>query len=277
MGLRILDTVCEPGGGKPNEDRLGFVSDAAWVIDGATDLQAEPFLPAFNDVHYLVDAVDKGLADAVRASADVDSVLTELSASVGWEIQQLSFPADRVQPTCSLGLVVDHGDTVELVRIADTTLVAVGPGAGSDTGVRELSTTFFDQREMDALSVAGSGGLDSRDVREAMLRRRREYMTGVHPEGVFSADPAAVLRIHRARLDWREVRHVLVCSDGFARAITDYGLYPGWAELVDAAVRDSLAAVAKAIRAVERGPDAGATRRHFKRSDDLAAVLCAKD
>ena len=275
MGLRILDTVCEPGGVKPNEDRVGAATDAAWVIDGATDVYPEPFLPAVNDVHYLVDGLGDRLRHAAQPAADVERMLTEISAEVGQDIRGHGFPADRVHPTCSVGLAIDHGDTVELTRIGDATLVAVGKEA--DAGATELSTTFYNQREIAAVHAAGPQGLDAQGAREALLLRRREYITGVHPEGVFSGDPSAVLRIHRTRLDWTAARHVLLCTDGFARAITDYGLYPSWRALIDAALRDSLAAVAKAIRDVERQSDFSASHRHFKRSDDLAAVLCEKN
>ncbi|MBR7838423.1 protein phosphatase 2C domain-containing protein [Actinospica durhamensis] len=278
MSLRVLDTVCEPGGAKPNEDRVGAAADAAWVIDGATDVYPEPFLPATNDVHYLVDGLGNELRRALRPAVDVERTLTEISAEIGRDIRGHGFPADRVYPTCSVGLAIDHGGTLELARIGDATLVAVGEevDSGEDAGVTELSTVFYNQRETAAVRAAGPQGLDAQDARDALLLRRREYITGVHPEGVFSGDPSAVLRIHRVRLKWNAARHVLLCTDGFARAITDYGLYSNWRDLIDAALRDSLATVTKAIRDCERQPDFSASRRHFKRSDDIAAALCEK-
>jgi hypothetical protein len=77
-------------------------------------------------------------------------------------------------------------------------------------------------------------------------------------------------------LNWDEVDHVLLCTDGFARAITDYQLFPSWPALIEAALGESLTAIAKAIRDIERHSDTGARRRHFKRSDDLAAILCTR-
>jgi serine/threonine protein phosphatase PrpC len=271
MGLRILDTVSEPGGTKPNEDRTGFNTDAAWVIDGATDVYPEAFLPAYNDVHYLVDSLNDRLTRTVDAAADPETALTNASAEVSHDLYNHGFPEDRVHPTCSLGLAVDHGETLEFARIGDATLIAVG------ARTTELSTTFYNHREIAAVAAAGPQGLATRSARDALLHRRREYITGVHPEGVFSGDPSAVLRVHRTLLEWDDVRHVLLCTDGFARAITDYGLYASWRELIDAALSDSLAAIAKAIREVEHRPDTSASNAHFKRSDDLAAVLCEKN
>ena len=58
------------------------------------------------------------------------------------------------------------------------------------------------------------------------------------------------------------------------RSIIDYHLFPDWTTLIKAALSDSLAAIAKAIRDIEHHPTPAAGQAHFKRSDDLAAVLC---
>lgn len=272
MALTILDTVSEPGGSKPNEDRVGAGPCGAWVLDGATDVYSEAFLPAHNDVHFLVDHLDGLLAGVTATSVDstADALLPELADAMGKQIAAHGFPPERTHPTCSLGLLLDHGASLELARIGDATLIA----AGKQTV--ELSTDFYNHREAAAVSAAGSAGLTTPNARQALLERRREYITGVHAEGVFSGDPAAKLRVHRRMLNWDEVDHVLLCTDGFARAITDYQLFPDWPALIEAALGESLAAIAKTIRDIEHHPDTGAVHRHFKRSDDLAATLCTR-
>ncbi|MBS2963953.1 protein phosphatase 2C domain-containing protein [Actinocrinis puniceicyclus] len=272
MPFSVLDSISEPGGTRANEDRTGSSPHAAWVLDGATDVYTEPFLPAHNDVHYLVDHLGELLFDRTRQGADTpaDALLNRLAAEIGDDLAGHGFPAERTHPTCSLGLLLDRGDTVELARIGDTTLIAVG----ADT--TELSTTFYNQREAAAVAAAGPSGLSAPEARAALLRRRHEYITGVHPEGVFSGHPDARLRTHTAFLPWRDANHVLLCTDGFARAITDHGLFPDWPTLINEALSESLAAIAKAIRDAEHRPDAQHAAAHFKRSDDLAAVLCAR-
>lgn len=272
MPFRILDSVSEAGGTKPTEDRIGSSPHAAWVLDGATDVYAEPFLPAHNDVHYLVDRLSALLSDRTQHGADTAAVplLDQLAAQVGHDLAEHAFPSERTHPTCSVGLLLDHGDTLELARIGDTTLVAVG----ADT--IELSTTFYNQREAAAVAAAGPAGLSGTEARAALLRRRHEYITGAHPEGVFSGHPDAHLRTHAALVPWRDASHVLLCTDGFARAVTDYELFPDRPTLINAALGESLAAIAKAIRDAEHHPDSASVAAHFKRSDDLAAVLCAR-
>jgi len=272
MAIEVVDTVCEPGGAKPNEDRVGFGPYAAWVLDGATDVYSEPFLPAHNDVHFMVDRLGQILAEraVIPIADDTRPMLEELSKRMRDDLARLGFPSDRTHPTCSMGLLIDRGDTVELARIGDATLVT----AGATTTV--VDTDFYNHREAAAVAAAGSAGLTGADARSALLERRHEYITGVHPEGVFSGHPDAALRIHSTTLSWDDIEHVLLCTDGFARAVDEYGLYPDWPTLIKHALNDSLASVAKTIRDHERRPDLDLSHAHFKKSDDLAAVLCRR-
>jgi hypothetical protein len=272
MAIEVTDTVCEPGGAKPNEDRLGFSPHAAWVLDGATDIYTKPFLPAHNDVHYLVDRLGQLLADRAAAPIvdDTTPLLEELSQQMRDDLDGLGFPSDRTHPTCSLGLLIDRGETVELARIGDATLVTVG------ATVTVVDTDFYNYREAAAVAAAGPAGLTGADARTALLGRRQEYITGAHAEGVFSGHPDARLRVNSSTLGWDGIDHVLLCTDGFARAVGDSGLYTDWRTLVKHALGDSLASVAKTIRDHEHRPDLDLSHAHFKKSDDLAAVLCRR-
>jgi hypothetical protein len=272
MAIEVLDTVCEPGGTKPNEDRRGAGPHAAWVLDGATDIYNEPFLPAQNDVHFLVDRLDALLVQ--QAAGPIESPADDLLASVSHQIRDeiaaLGFPAERTHPACSLGLLIDRGDSLELARIGDATVVA----AGKDLTV--IDTDFYNHREEAAVAAAGPDGLSGKDARTALLGRRQEYITGVHAEGVFSGHPDARLRVHSTTLRWEGIEHVLLCTDGLARAVAEYQLFHDWAALLEHALHHSLDSVANAIRDHERQASANPSRMHFKNSDDLAAVLCSR-
>lgn len=78
--------------------------------------------------------------------------------------------------------------------------------------------------------------------RRPHLDRRQEYITDVHAEGVFSGHPDAQLlvHVHTTTLSWEGIEHILLCTDGFARAVGEYGLYPDWPTLVKRALDNSL-------------------------------------
>jgi len=105
------------------------------------------------------------------------------------------------------------------------------------------------------------------------LGRVAHYMAGRLAESVFSGHPKARLKFQSALVDSDSVSHVLLCSDGFARAVLDYGLYRDWPELFQAAIDSGLETVIDGIRAFERKHIAAGTTNHFKRSDDATAIL----
>ena len=64
----------------------------------------------------------------------------------------------------------------------------------------------------------------------------------------------------------------LVDTDGFARLVTDHGLYAGWADVVTDALDKGLGHQEKRLRDAEADPSSVPVGR-FKRADDAAAIL----
>lgn len=251
-----------------NEDRYGYSGDFAWVIDGATDLEPDAFLPAPSDVQWLVDRVGELLraAAAEGEHPGARDILQELSGKIGEDMRSLSFPDARIHPTCSIGLMHVGPDTIELARIGDPTCIAYGDR------ITELSTGFFGRREAQAIELAQGADLSDSNSREGILRRRQNYIRGVFDESVFSGHPEAVLRIQTESLDLGRVKHVLLCTDGFARAVVDYGIFADWSELLQQVLASGLSSVRDRIRQHEKQTQHTA---HFKRSDDVTALLLA--
>jgi len=265
--FNVLDSVISAGdASRPNEDRYGFSGELAWVIDGATDLEPNSFFSAPSDVVWLVDRLNallqsKGVEGQQPAA---DGLLRILAQEIGEEMKALGFPADRIHPTCSIGLLRSAFDGTELARIGDPTCLAFGPRTV------EVSTTFFGRREAQAIERANGGGLADTDSRDGILRRRQKYIRGVFNESVFSGHPEAVLRIQTEFVGPGQAEYALLCTDGFARAVVDYDLYPDWRALLRSALESGLSAVLDRIRAYEA---AGPTGAHFKKSDDVTALL----
>lgn len=262
--MKVREAITTAGGQRANEDRVGHRGTLVWVTDGATDLYVDAALPADSDVQWLVDTIGDRLtragADAYRGSAA--SLLTSIAADVAHEQAVLSFPASRVPPACSIAVCVDQGTGYDLARIGDATAVVTGARWAL------LSTDYFDRREAAAVAT-GEGEADR--VVAAMHRRRLHTMTSGDVESVFSGHPDRRLRPHTARGDWAATEGILLCTDGFARLITDYRLYRSWTEVMADARDRGLHYLEKLIRDEENAPGGGGGR--FKRADDIAALL----
>ena len=262
--MKVRETITTPGGTRANEDRVGYHGTLAWVIDGATDLYGDAALPADSDVQWLVDTIVEHLR---RAGADgyhgaAATLLEEVATDVARQQVASGFPAERVPPACSIALCVDQGRQYEVSRIGDATAVITG----SEPAV--LATGYFDRRE--AVAVA-AGERDAQLVTAAMHQRRLYTMTSGDAESVFSGHPRRQLRTHSVVGDWATTDHILLCTDGFARLITDYGIYRRWPDVIADAHERGLPYLEKLIRDAETGPDSGHGR--FKRADDIAALL----
>lgn len=276
MGVRrfvmwVRDAITSAGGDRVNEDRVGYAGQLAWVIDGATDLYADTTLPADSDVLWLVDTIAEQLrqADADGPVADLPGLLETVAQHVCRQLDVLGFPADRVPPACSLAVATDQGGTFAVARVGDATAVV----AGAEPVV--LATGFFDRREAAAVG-AQRAGQPPDQVRAGQHGRRLQTMIDGGPESVFSGHPRRVLRPHTLTRTWAGTLAVLLCTDGFARLVTDHGLYVTWDALIADAVEKGLGYLEKLLRDTETDPEAGAAaagRGRFKAADDAAAVL----
>ncbi|MFG2054191.1 protein phosphatase 2C domain-containing protein [Micromonospora sp. NPDC048930] len=266
--MKVQEMISTAGGTRANEDRVGHCGTLGWVIDGATDLYDTAALPADSDVQWLVDTIGDRLtkagADGYRGDPAV--LLETVAAEVAQQQAAYEFPSDRVPPACSVAVCVDQGAGFAISRVGDATAVV----SGREQSV--LATGFFDRREAAAV---GSGEVDAQRIAAAMHERRLYTMTSGDTESIFSGHPQRVLRPHSVVGSWADTDHILLCTDGFARLVTDYGLYRGWAEVIADARDRGLHYLEKLIRDVEA--DARNVSGRFKRADDVAAVLITRD
>ncbi|MFF5199436.1 protein phosphatase 2C domain-containing protein [Micromonospora parva] len=264
QAMKVGEAITSAGGMRANEDRVGHCGTLAWVIDGATDLYDDAELPADSDVQWLVDRIGERLtqacADNYQGSAA--ALLTSIADDVAREQIALSFPVSRVPPACSIAVCVDQRIGYDLARIGDATAVV--------HGLRPvvLSTGYFDRPEAAAVATNEA---EAERVIAAMHQRRLHTMTSGDVESVFSGHPNRQLRPHTAAGEWTHVDCILLCTDGFARLVTDYEIYGSWAQVIPDARDRGLHYLEKLIRDVESGPGSGSGR--FKRADDIAALL----
>jgi serine/threonine protein phosphatase PrpC len=241
------------------------------VIDGATDLRyGDPALPAASDVQWLVDFIGQQLRRAGSAGYREGGaeLLDAIASQVSEQLAAHGFPADRVPPACSLAVLVDQGNSFEITRIGDATAVVTGAAP------RILATDYFDQRE--AAAVAQRNGCSPDEVVAAMARRRLHTMTAGDRESVFSGHPRRRLRPHTLTSGWDTADAVLLCTDGFARLITDHTLYRRWSDVVADGRDKGLAYLEKLLRDTEADRE-GRTSGRFKKADDVAALLLVPD
>ncbi|MEV7964779.1 protein phosphatase 2C domain-containing protein [Sphaerisporangium sp. NPDC088356] len=274
--MKVLDITESPGSpAKPTEDRAGSSGNLAWVIDGATDFSNESTLPGSSNVQWLVRLVDQSLHDlgAVNKYTRVIEVFDRLGETVRAELASLAPDDLRNHPCCSIGLAAFDADSVEVGRIGDATLVTYQ----EERVTREVSTDFFDAREAQAVERSRTSLQTRPAIMAGISARRAEYIKGVHGESVFSGHPEAVFKVHRATVPLTEADTVLICTDGFARAIADYRIFTDWQGLGRRARDEGLDRITSLIRQYEATSAGVSSGNKFKSADDVAAILLGNE
>jgi hypothetical protein len=269
--MKVTDSVESAGSpSKKSEDRLGYAGNIAWVVDGASDFSEASNLPGLSDVHWLVDKVQDGLTEYGSAGVDLSArqLVDLLASDVRQELNTHDLSTMRNYPVCSIGLVIEHADHVEIARIGDATVVA-----SRESGIVELGTSFFDAREAAAVREAKKSAAGRERTLGAIFTRRLEYISGVHGESVFSGHPHAVLNVHSETIDRKSGDLTfLACTDGFSRAVNEYGLFGDWESLLIQSDTHSLTNIVAAIREHEVTNYAITSNIKFKAADDIAAI-----
>ena len=280
--MRLTGAVSE-GSGTVNEDGWGFFGvkgdvEAAWVFDGVTGINDRNYLPGGSDAQWLVAGAQNHLPRLAGSKAALPVIVASLvqlliddwrEASAG-----LDLPADYDPPAACLILAKRYRETWQAVRLGDSCLLARA-GDGSHRILAASPNNVFDNwlaREAEKRRQAGL--LDTKallaEFRPQLLAGRKARN---RPGGysILEASPAAAQ--FAEYFDLGSPSAMLLCTDGFYRAVDHYGLH-GDEGLIDACGRKGgVAAVLKQIRAVEAADPDCTKYPRFKPTDDATAVM----
>jgi hypothetical protein len=269
----ILDRVEAPGGSGINEDAVGCSGNLAWVIDGATPLSRERLTYAPSDARWLVDFVQRELRTAgeERDPRSLEEIIAEIAqkvrrASGGWRAQP-KFP-----PSAALGLARNCGEAIEYFVLADVVVAVDGrfQAAWSDDAVDRANVEAISSFE-ETLRATGSYEQSIAAVRPLMRRQRETRMNVDGGYWVLADDPRAAERAIRGSVRARDISRVLLCTDGFARAVQLLQLFGSWADFF--AANRPLGDVLDDIRSVEANDPECLRFPRWSVSDDASALL----
>ena len=281
MRLEILDSLSDPS--RPsgeNEDRIGWNTSAAFVIDGATSLGDPIMAPPSSDAAWIAElarqcfeaelAPERSLRDVVRALCT--HARDRFRAVAGPSVERYRHPNAGFQ---SLRLT-DGG--IEIAGLADCALFLrdavrnLSRHSGMRSGrAAEQNSARMALTRLGGLNAEGEGFRDAETLAALRASRARQntegsvWTLGIHPEA------ADHIRIEMPAIALPAIG--LLCTDGFADIVDNYALCTA-AGLVERAEREGLGPLLQALRQIERDVDpSGLIFPRYKRSDDASAVL----
>lgn len=271
------------GSGAYNEDAAGFVRRggevvAAWVFDGVTGINGRHYLPGKTDASWLVERAGLHLRELAGQEIALPALLQELVKSLqdDWRAATagLELPPDYDIPAACLVLVKKYADGWRALRLGDSLLlvekesVALLPPPESDLGNLE---TFLreEARRRRAHGLSDFQALLKEFHPRLMASRRSRNTASNH--SILVADPSSLNCPEYIALG--QPRSVLLCTDGFYRAVDHYSLLDD-AGLVAGCKREGgVETVLRKIRETEAADPACERYLRFKPADDASAVM----
>ena len=271
------------GSGTINEDGWGYLGSAddvsaAWIFDGVTGINGQNFLGGGTDAAWFVAKAH----DHLRALAGLELPLREVLSKLVQALivdfkavaKALNLPKDYDPPAACLILLKRYGETWQALRLGDSCLLARGSD-GLHMSVAASPNTAFDHwLSSEALKRRDAGMLD---IKELLAKFRPQLMEGrklrntLGGYGILEASPSAME--FAEYFDLGAPREILLCTDGYYRAVDYYGLHSEEG-LVDASLASGgVNTVLNHIRSVEAADPTCVKYLRFKPSDDATAVV----
>ena len=281
--ISIIDTVSDPGkAGQPNEDRLGYNSDAAFVIDGATGLGQRQFIEGYgSDAAWIAEFAAIRFEQRLDRSTDPKTVLRQVSEEArGTFLASAGDQPRYAWPLCSLSALQVTDTGFRWFGLGDSCLYILHDDGSSDFVIPIPGAYEWEQHRA-AQHIARVGGIgaagvanDDPETLEDLRRGRALQNTpggttwtyGIVPE---AADHLAMVEVP-VRVGGATA---LLCSDGLADLVALYKLYDP-ATLIQRAATAGLKSLVMELRHLEREVDPdGLKFPRYKQSDDTTAIL----
>ena len=281
--MRLIGAVSE-GSGAVNEDGLGWLGSpddvsAAWIFDGVTGINGRNYLGGGSDARWLVARAHDRLMALAAGEKPLGALLEELVDGLVADFAQASagaeLPPEYDPPAACLVLVKRYGTGWQALRLGDSCLLARDDDgshrvhAASPNNVLDhwLTREVRKRREAGVLDIKALLAEFAPQLKAGRARRNR-------PGGY------SILEASRNALAMPEVidlgtpAELLICTDGYYRAVDHYGLHDE-VGLLDASAR-SVGEVLAAVRRVEAADPDCARHPRFKPADDATAVMLAR-
>jgi serine/threonine protein phosphatase PrpC len=265
-----------------NEDRIGMVNNAVWVLDGATT-PATVSSCCEKDARWYVDRLNAALTAHLEHQQQVD-LRHALAAAIG-EVQEAHAaschdPTAGRGPSSTVAIARRDGTWLDVLVLGDSTiLLDHGDHVTTITDTRLAFVALELRREIETALANGRGYRDpdherrrAQLVEAERLSRNRDGGYWIAADQPQAADHALTAR-HRIGPESPSVSRLLLMSDGVQRAASVLALYDSNDRLFAAAVDEGPEACIRTIRAAEANDLTGRRHPRTNLSDDASLVV----
>lgn len=252
----------------------------AWVIDGATNLDAVAVTPLHDDAAWLADQLDTALhSPEFHSTVPLADLLRDVCRRIAAQYHQ--FETDRglsapIMPSAGLAVIRWDAFGVDYLLLGDCSLSVVSLDKRECKTIHETQLGRLDRIALGRLAAFREQGLSLEAAQKAivpLLRQHRQMMNQDHGYWVFSLDPEALDHAITGRIDLASSTAFLLASDGFSRLWDTLEVYPSCWEVYQDIEHSGLTAVVDTLRTVENSDLDLVRWPRFKKSDDASATV----
>ncbi len=278
--VKLLGAVSQ-GSGAVNEDGFGVIAldgdvSAAWVFDGVTGINGHNYLDGGSDAQWLVARAHAHLLDLAARDVAPPALLEELVRLLIADWTQvcagLELPAAYDPPAACLILVKRYGDRWQALKLGDSCLLARETGSDHRIHAASPNNAFDHWLSREANKRRDAGILD---IKALLAEFRPQLQAGRakrnQPGGYSILECSEATLAMPEYVDLGSPSDILLCTDGYYRAVDHYGLHDD-AGLLDASAA-SVDQVLSSLRAVEAADPDCLRYLRFKPADDATAVM----
>jgi serine/threonine protein phosphatase PrpC len=280
--VRLAGAITQ-GSGSHNEDAYGFAGTpdnvtAAWVFDGVTGINAQTLLGVPSEPAWFVECAQRHLRELVTMPGDVLDVLQalvpRLMADWAKATQELHLPTDYDMPAACLILVKRVADTWQVLRLGDSYVLSQADSLTNHPHPPSDLPDLEAELRLAVQAMRRSGEVDQQALRDRFRARMQANRRGRNKPGSYGVlvpDMTALAVPELFTLD--APTDILLCSDGFYRAVDTYGLMDDAGLMHEAKAHDGVEAILNAIRKTEGADPSCEKHPRFKPADDATAVM----
>jgi hypothetical protein len=282
--VKLVGAVSQ-GSGAHNEDGFGFVEQggrvtAAWVFDGVTSVNAEPLLAVASEPQWFVTRAERHMQEAAQGEGDVLQILHELTRRLmrDWAKATggIDIPAGYDLPAACLTLVKRVNGRWQGLRLGDSYILSM------ETSLTNHPFPPSDLPDLEADLIEAAANRRSQGVFDMNALRREFRPRMLRNRGNRNASGSySILVPDQSALNMPQIidlgtpTEILLCTDGFYRAVDTYGLFED-ANLFSACKSPGgIESVVTQIRAIESTDPTCEHFPRFKPADDVTALMLA--
>ena len=280
--MKLTGAVTQ-GSGAINEDGMGYLGQvddvtAAWVFDGVTGINERNYLPGGTDAAWLVGKAHEHLLALAAPNIPLEEIVSKLVHALinDWSVvaKGIEFPENYDPPASCLILVKRYGNIWRAVRLGDSSLLARMQNGEHKILAASPNNAFDGWLNTEADKRRRAGQLDLKALMTEFQPQLMQARKGRNTSGSYGILEAELAAIKFAEyLDIGSPTDLLICTDGYYRAVDYYSLYDDSKLIAASMGPNGVDRVLARLRAAETSDSSCQRYPRLKPADDATAVM----